>query len=192
MAQDKMRTLGGEFAAERTRLANLVRPSAKSVLGVKAFLLGIEDSNNDGKFDDDEFTAGLFESLDTDGDGKLDKSEFAYHPDLVDPDGGGQTMLLYAASAGRLEVVRFLVSADADIQYRDYSGETALQKAMQNGHNDVVAYLRNPTKDDITMGCHGESIAKVRSNSENPPFPYWKARPGADPVPFPPKFEEHM
>jgi len=46
-------------------------------------------------------------------------------------------MLCYAAKAGRLDVVKFLVSSDANINYRDYDHKTPLMMAKEEGHSEV-------------------------------------------------------
>ena len=89
------------------------RRPPRSVTGVKAFLLGVEDEDGDGMLDKSELTREIFDELDIDGSGTLDKSEYKYDVDHVDADGDmpGSTMLSYAAAAGRMDVVRFLVSS---------------------------------------------------------------------------------
>jgi len=122
-----------------------------SVVGVKAFVLGVEDKNNDGILDRDELTQAHFDSLDKDGDGGIDSSEFLHSVDHVDPqpnpmqgNPGGWSMLHYAANGGRLEVVQFLFSAGADINLRDYDNQSPLMLAQRQGHDEVVNFLKNP------------------------------------------------
>ncbi len=55
-------------------------------------------------------------------------------PDDIQP-------LLYAATQGKLRMVKFLVENGADIEYLSIYGSTAIMFAFQNGHTDVVIYL---------------------------------------------------
>jgi len=177
------------WVEQRNYLANRVRPASRSVNEAKAFLLGVVDEDGDGVLDNKEFSTEHFDALDKDGDGKLDKSEFKYHVDHVDPEGGGSTMLHYAASAGRLDVVKFLVSCDADLNLRDYEDRTALHRARSNAHSEVVAYLLNPIKDVIEIArpdAVNETAVGLRK-----PYPRYKIHPDARPIPFPEKFPEY-
>jgi hypothetical protein len=69
--------------------------------------------------------------------GLTERAAGRYDVDTVDPDHDGYTMLSYAAAAGRMDVVRFLVSSDADIAYHDYNDQTPLMLARQNGHSEA-------------------------------------------------------
>eukprot|EP00656_Telonema_subtile_P020713 TRINITY_DN21790_c0_g1_i1.p1 TRINITY_DN21790_c0_g1~~TRINITY_DN21790_c0_g1_i1.p1 ORF type:complete len:218 (-),score=40.03 TRINITY_DN21790_c0_g1_i1:30-683(-) len=141
----------GWYGNQRARLALNVRVAARSVTGVKGFVLGVEDRNKDGVLDREELTQEHFDALDKDSDGGIDTSEFLYSIDTADPQGdpsldcpGGWSMLHYAAAAGRLEVVKFLFSAGADVNLRDYNDQSALMLARQRGHDEVVAFLQAP------------------------------------------------
>lgn len=65
------------------------------------------------------------------------------HADLDAPGPNGQTALILAAGAGRLDVVKLLIDADADMDVEDPDGNTAISLAEKNGHVDVADYLRN-------------------------------------------------
>ncbi len=54
---------------------------------------------------------------------------------------GGMTPLLYAARDGRLDIVRLLVAAKADVQQADVNGITPLLMAITNNHLDVAQFL---------------------------------------------------
>jgi uncharacterized protein len=54
---------------------------------------------------------------------------------------GGMTPLLYAARDGRLESVRILVDAGADLERTDANGITPLLSAITNNHVPVAHYL---------------------------------------------------
>ena len=60
-------------------------------------------------------------------------------------DGDGQTALIYAARAGRLEMVRLLVEAGAYIVTRDRFHKTPLLYAA-DGHREVLIYLGSTLK----------------------------------------------
>jgi ankyrin repeat protein len=56
--------------------------------------------------------------------------------------GKKMTPLLYAAESGYLAVVQRLVAAGARLDVRDAKGRTALALAEEEGHEDVVRWLR--------------------------------------------------
>lgn len=53
----------------------------------------------------------------------------------------GGTALICASEAGHLDIVRFLVDSGADITAQIESGETALDFAQGNNHQEIVEYL---------------------------------------------------
>ena len=59
----------------------------------------------------------------------------------VAPIPGGMTPLMYAARDGRMETVRMLLDAGADINARDANEITPLIAAITNNHPDVARYL---------------------------------------------------
>ncbi len=58
-----------------------------------------------------------------------------------DPTPGGMTALLYAARDGRLEIVRALIQAKADINQADANGITPLVMAITNNHLEAAKFL---------------------------------------------------
>lgn len=61
-------------------------------------------------------------------------------PDLRAPN--GQTPLMLAVKQGKLELVRLLVDAKADVNLADLDGLTAAGLAKKFDHSDIAAYLR--------------------------------------------------
>lgn len=53
----------------------------------------------------------------------------------------GQTALMWAAAAGRLDVARLLINAGADVNVVDVEGATALMFASSNGHRTFAELL---------------------------------------------------
>lgn len=84
----------------------------------------------------------------------------------ADPNGidglGGETALGLGAILGRLDMVRILLSAGADINHRDWYGKTPLMLACESGKPMVAEYLLNmgadPTAKD-RRGCTARSYA---------------------------------
>merc|ERR1719265_2121730 len=56
-------------------------------------------------------------------------------------DASGATALMYAAKAGRVELVELLARYGADKEAVDHSGCTPLMAAAAEGHTAVVKYL---------------------------------------------------
>ena len=61
----------------------------------------------------------------------------------------GQTALMLAVSHGRLDMVRLLVDAGADLNIRDEDGSTALMCAAEHGSMDIVKYLMVQPEADL-------------------------------------------
>ncbi len=57
-------------------------------------------------------------------------------------DAEGNTPLMKAASAGKADVVRYLVSEGAVVDAQNSAGQTAAALAATNGHTQVVSYLQ--------------------------------------------------
>ncbi|MBN3316113.1 KANK2 protein, partial [Atractosteus spatula] len=53
----------------------------------------------------------------------------------------GQTALMLAVSHGRIDMVRLLLSCDADVNAQDDDGSTALMCACEHGHADIARLL---------------------------------------------------
>ncbi|MBN3306150.1 CDN2D inhibitor, partial [Amia calva] len=65
----------------------------------------------------------------------------SYGADPNVADGTGATPLHDAARGGFLDTVETLVQHDANVHARDTSGRRAIDLALENGHEDVVAFL---------------------------------------------------
>lgn len=63
--------------------------------------------------------------------------------DINFPGSDGRTPLMYAAQAGRGEIVRLMLELKADPDRRDRSGRTALMLATIAGHTQIVSMLRD-------------------------------------------------
>jgi ankyrin repeat protein len=71
----------------------------------------------------------------------------------------GETALMAAASAGNLEVVRFLIDEGADVNYQtDAYFYSALQRASTMGHNEVVRIL-------LAAGAEVDAVDDWQHNS---------------------------
>ena len=57
------------------------------------------------------------------------------------PDTYGWTALMFAANEGKLDIVKLLIDAGADIDYVSPMGATANSLAKANNHNDIIAVL---------------------------------------------------
>ena len=55
----------------------------------------------------------------------------------------GVTPVMYAASLGRTEIMRFFLENGCNPHYRNNKGQTALELAAAAGHQDCVAILRD-------------------------------------------------
>ena len=66
------------------------------------------------------------------------------------------TALIFAASSGRLEAVKLLVARGADVNAQDsFYRARAADRALTNGHSDVVIYLlqNGADADDLVIGA---------------------------------------
>lgn len=66
----------------------------------------------------------------------------------------GQTALMLAVSHGRLDMVRLLVGAGADVNIQDEDGSTALMCAAEHGHLPIVGFLLALPDTDPTLMDH--------------------------------------
>lgn len=84
-------------------------------------------------------------------------------PDL-DHHESGETALMRAAASGRLQIVRILLDAGADIDRGDKQGETPLIKAVRNGQLDVIEVLieegADPYLSDFATGLTAVDFAR--------------------------------
>ncbi|KAK4324357.1 hypothetical protein Pmani_004984 [Petrolisthes manimaculis] len=71
----------------------------------------------------------------------------------------GQTALMLAVSHGRLDMVRLLVGAGADVNIQDEDGSTALMCAAEHGHLPIVGFLLALPDTDPTLMDHDGSTA---------------------------------
>jgi len=62
----------------------------------------------------------------------------------------GQTALMLAVSHGRLDMVKILVDAGADLNVRDEDGSTALMCAAEHGYMEMVKYLMSQPDADLS------------------------------------------
>lgn len=77
--------------------------------------------------------------------GKLDVAKHLVtelHIDVDYLDRTGSTALMYAAYAGYLDIVKFLVENGANINIKNLKGGTAARYASYAGHREIVDYLR--------------------------------------------------
>ncbi|KAE8743368.1 hypothetical protein FOCC_FOCC011020 [Frankliniella occidentalis] len=71
----------------------------------------------------------------------------------------GQTALMLAVSHGRLDTVRLLLEAGADVNIQDEDGSTALMCAAEHGHLDILKVLLAQPDCDVTVVDHDGSTA---------------------------------
>ena len=90
---------------------------------------------------DEERDASFVESC---GEGRVDEVvESLIAPQNPNVVSNGETALTCAATHGRQEIVRFLLEAGADTEWRLDFQRTALHEAALNGHTEVVRDLLN-------------------------------------------------
>ncbi|XP_068205020.1 uncharacterized protein [Palaemon carinicauda] len=74
----------------------------------------------------------------------------------------GQTALMLAVSHGRLDMVRLLVAAGAEINIHDEDGSTALMCAAEHGHLAIVKFLLgHPDTDPTLMDNDGSTALTI-------------------------------
>lgn len=71
----------------------------------------------------------------------------------------GQTALMLAVSHGRLDTVRLLLEAGADVNIQDEDGSTALMCAAEHGHLDIIKLLLAQPDCDVAVVDHDGSTA---------------------------------
>ena len=55
----------------------------------------------------------------------------------------GTTLLMHAASSGNVELVKYLISIQADPTLQDSNGKSAYDYAIENGHSEIAELLRH-------------------------------------------------
>ena len=73
-----------------------------------------------------------------------------YLADVAQPDAVGNTPLHYAAHAGNLAVVQFLISNGADVNAANVSGGTPLFAALEKDRSRIAEYLLNFGAKELT------------------------------------------
>ncbi|XP_045619164.2 KN motif and ankyrin repeat domains 1 isoform X2 [Procambarus clarkii] len=80
----------------------------------------------------------------------------------------GQTALMLAVSHGRLDMVRMLVGAGAEINIQDEDGSTALMCAAEHGHLAIVKFLLvQPDTDPTLMDNDGSTALTIAVEAGN-------------------------
>ncbi|XP_069956736.1 KN motif and ankyrin repeat domain-containing protein 1 isoform X2 [Cherax quadricarinatus] len=80
----------------------------------------------------------------------------------------GQTALMLAVSHGRLDMVRMLVGAGAEINIQDEDGSTALMCAAEHGHLAIVKFLlAQPDTDPTLMDNDGSTALTIAVEAGN-------------------------
>jgi ankyrin repeat protein len=84
------------------------------------------------------------------------------HPSGTD-DGGGWRVLHFAAAAGDIEILEYLLERDGDknINMQDYSGFTALHLAVHRGHYDCTRFLLMKGANHAVLAAGGLSALHV-------------------------------
>ncbi|KAG5874049.1 hypothetical protein JTB14_034625 [Gonioctena quinquepunctata] len=73
-----------------------------------------------------------------------------------------QTALMLAVSHGRLDMVKLLLEAGADINIQDEDGSTALMCAAEHGHIEIVKhFLWQPDCDSTIVDVDGSTALKI-------------------------------
>jgi len=70
---------------------------------------------------------------------------------------------MLAVSHGRLDTVRLLLEAGADINIQDEDGSTALMCAAEHGHLEIVKLLLAQPDCDVTIVDYVSSLHLFRS-----------------------------
>ncbi|CAL8115644.1 unnamed protein product [Orchesella dallaii] len=71
----------------------------------------------------------------------------------------GQTALMLGASHGRLDNVKLLIEAGADVNIQDEDGSTSLMCAAEHGHGDIVKFLLSQANCDPNITDNDGSTA---------------------------------
>uniref|UniRef100_A0A8C9PAY4 KN motif and ankyrin repeat domain-containing protein 2 n=1 Tax=Spermophilus dauricus TaxID=99837 RepID=A0A8C9PAY4_SPEDA len=71
----------------------------------------------------------------------------------------GQTALMLAVSHGRVDVVKALLTCEADVNVQDDDGSTALMCACEHGHKEIAGLLLAVPSCDISLTDRDGSTA---------------------------------
>ncbi|XP_044764945.1 KN motif and ankyrin repeat domain-containing protein 2-like isoform X2 [Coccinella septempunctata] len=83
----------------------------------------------------------------------------------------GQTALMLAVSHGKLDMVKMLLEAGADINIQDDDGSTALMCAAEHGHIEIVKhFLSQPDCDSTITDVDGSTALKIAMEAEHRPI----------------------
>lgn len=83
----------------------------------------------------------------------------------------GQTALMLAVSHGRLDMVKMLLEAGADINIQDDDGSTALMCAAEHGHLEIVKhFLSQPECDSTITDLDGSTALKIAMGAQHRPI----------------------
>merc|ERR1712008_671152 len=65
----------------------------------------------------------------------------------------GKTPLIFAATYGKLDIVKTLITKGADVNAKDLAGNSALMMASKNGHETVTEFLLSKAPTWWTPTC---------------------------------------
>ncbi|CAG0885366.1 unnamed protein product [Darwinula stevensoni] len=100
--------------------------------------------------------------LDSDAHGHVVRRLFSLGDVNIKASQHGQTALMLAVSHGRLDMVRLLIDAGADLNIQDADGSTALMCASEHGHLDIVRYiLAQPDCDASMVDSDGSTALQI-------------------------------
>ncbi|CAG0896266.1 unnamed protein product [Cyprideis torosa] len=106
--------------------------------------------------------------LRSDSDRLVVKRLFSLGDVNVKATGHGQTALMLAVAHGRLDMVKLLVEAGADVNIQDADGSTALMCAAEQGHLDIVKYLlKIPDCDPTLVDNDGSSALQIAMDADH-------------------------
>lgn len=77
----------------------------------------------------------------------------------------GMTPVMYAASLGRTEIMRFMLDSGCNPHHRSKLGQNALEMATSAGHEDCVAILRDYMERIPPQSADEETIGESREEA---------------------------
>jgi ankyrin repeat protein len=86
--------------------------------------------------------------------GKFELVKYMVEEIGAEPDKDGWTPLHYAATSGHLDIVKFLISKEVDVDAQSPSDTTPLMMAARYGHIKVVKYLLDNEADLSLKNTH--------------------------------------